>query len=203
MPRRERAAMINSLSGFKSACLLGTRAANGLENLAIVSSCFHIGADPALMGLLMRPHSVPRHSLENIIETGCFTLSHVNRDMYRAAHHTSARFEREQSEFQGCGLTAEYWSDFAAPFVKEARIRLGLALVETHTLQVNETVLVIGALTHVQVPDDCLGDDGYVDIERAQTVAISGMDGYHATQRLARLSYAKPDQEPDALPVDQ
>jgi hypothetical protein len=30
-------------------------------------------------------------------------------------------------------------------------------------------------------------------MEKAGTVAISGLDGYHRTERIARLSYAKPD----------
>jgi len=64
LPRQQRVNLINSLSGFKSANLLGTRASNGQENLSIVSSCFHLGADPALIGMIIRPHSVDRHSLE-------------------------------------------------------------------------------------------------------------------------------------------
>jgi hypothetical protein len=36
-------------------------------------------------------------------------------------------------------------------------------------------------------------DDGYVDIEKAETITISGLDNYHETKRIARLSYAKPD----------
>lgn len=34
--------------------------------------------------------------------------------------------------------------------------------------------------------------DGYVDIESLDLVTISGLDSYHSTQRLHRLSYAKP-----------
>ena len=38
LPRQQRVNLINSLSGFKSANLLGTRASNGQENLSMVSS---------------------------------------------------------------------------------------------------------------------------------------------------------------------
>ena len=41
--------------------------------------------------------------------------------------------------------------------------------------------------------------DGYVDIERAGTIAISGLDSYHETKRIARLSYAKPGVEPKEI----
>ncbi len=36
--------------------------------------------------------------------------------------------------------------------------------------------------------------DGYLDLERIDLVTISGLDSYHVTQRLDRLSYAKPDE---------
>jgi len=78
--------------------------------------------------------------------------------------------------------------------VEQARIRLGMVLLETHTLQINDTVMVIGAIEHIQLPGYALGSDGYVDIEKAGTVALSGLDSYHLTHRQARWSYAKPDQ---------
>jgi len=51
----------------------------------------------------------------------------------------------------------------------------------------------------VILPDDIVGEDGFVDIEKAETVAISGLDSYHETKRIARLSYAKPGIEPKEL----
>ncbi|WP_297765625.1 flavin reductase [uncultured Alcanivorax sp.] len=194
LPRQQRVNLINSLSGFKSANLLGTRASNGQENLSIVSSCFHLGADPALIGMIIRPHSVDRHSLEYLMETGFYTLNQVHGDMVPAAHQTAARYPREVSEFTATGLTPAYLPDFPAPFVEQARIRLGMVLLETHTLQINDTVMVIGAIEHIQLPGYALGSDGYVDIEKAGTVALSGLDSYHLTHRQARWSYPKPDQ---------
>ena len=94
MDQRYRAHFINSLSGFKSANLVGTRGLNGLDNLCIVSSVVHLGADPALLAFINRPHTVERHTLENIIETGCYTLNQVNQSIYPKAHHTAARYER-------------------------------------------------------------------------------------------------------------
>lgn len=57
-----RANLINSVSGFKSANLIGTVSSKGNTNLAIFSSVIHVGANPPLIGLLMRPVSVPRHT---------------------------------------------------------------------------------------------------------------------------------------------
>ena len=69
--------LINSLSGFKSANLIGTQDESGNTNLAIVSSVIHLGAHPPLVAMIMRPHSVPRHTFENIIQTGVFTINQV------------------------------------------------------------------------------------------------------------------------------
>ena len=82
---RYRAHFINSLSGFKSANLIGTQDNQGHTNLAIVSSVFHLGAHPPLVGMIIRPHSVPRHTLENILETGFYTINHVNKTIYQQA----------------------------------------------------------------------------------------------------------------------
>ncbi|MGS0728486.1 flavin oxidoreductase, partial [Shewanella sp. 0m-11] len=63
MEQRVRARLINSLSGFKSANLVATISEDGHNNVAIISSCFHLGASPALMGMVIRPDSVPRDTL--------------------------------------------------------------------------------------------------------------------------------------------
>lgn len=193
LPRGQRINLVNSLSGFKSANLVGTCSNGGEENLAMVGSCFHLGADPALMGMIMRPHSVDRHSLEYLAATGVYTLNQVHEDILKAAHQTSARYPREISEFTATGLTPSYLPAFQAPFVEEARIKLGMVVIETQTLAVNDTVLVIGAIEHILLPDNAVENDGFVNIERAGTVALSGLDSYHRSQSMGRLSYAKPD----------
>ncbi|EGU57164.1 flavin reductase domain protein FMN-binding protein, partial [Vibrio nigripulchritudo ATCC 27043] len=92
MEDRFRARFINSLSGYKSANLIGTIDNNGQHNLSIVSSVFHLGANPPLLGMIVRPHSVSRHTLENIVETGHYTINSVCREVYQQAHQTSARY---------------------------------------------------------------------------------------------------------------
>ena len=67
-----RAAFINSITGFKSASLIGTISSKGNTNLAIFNSVIHVGANPPALGFLMRPVSVERHTYNNIKETGYF-----------------------------------------------------------------------------------------------------------------------------------
>ena len=51
----------------------------------------------------------------------------------------------------------------------------------------------------MEVVSHAIANDGYVDLGAAGTAAISGLDGYHDTRHLGRLSYAKTDREVEVL----
>lgn len=195
LEQRYRAAFVNSLSGFKSVALIGTANSSKQTNLAIFNSLIHIGANPPYIGFISRPDSVDRHTLSNIMETGFYTINHINEDIYHQAHQTSARYSREVSEFNATHLTADYKLGFKAPFVKESHIQMGVQFKERINITTNNTVLVIGQINQVYFPNDCLCTDGFLDIEKAKTITCSGLDSYHKTERLARLTYAKADKE--------
>ena len=191
-----RAAFINSISGFKSASLVGTVSTKGNNNLAIFNSVIHVGANPPALGFLMRPVSVQRHTYNNLKEVGFYTINHINKEIFKQAHQTSARYDENASEFDECGLTPEYSEKFTAPYVKESKIKIGLQFVEEQKVNYNETIFIVGEIVEIILPDEFIAEDGYVDIEKAGTLAISGLDGYHEAKRVARLSYAKPGIEP-------
>jgi flavin reductase (DIM6/NTAB) family NADH-FMN oxidoreductase RutF len=189
---RKRTALVNSLSCFKSLNLIGTVNKDGQTNLAVFNSVMHIGANPPLMGFISRPDSVERHTLENIQQTGYYTINHVNKEIFEKAHQTSARYKREQSEFDASGLTAEYKNNFSAPFVQESSIQIGLILKEIVSVKSNGTHLIVGEITDLYFPEEIWDETGILDIEKAGTVAGSSLDGYHTTQLLKRMKYAKP-----------
>ncbi|MBK7148104.1 MAG: flavin reductase [Bacteroidetes bacterium] len=199
MEKRKRAAFVNSLSGFKSASLIGTVDELGKTNLAIFSSVIHIGSDPALIGFISRPDTTRRHTLENILATNCFTINHIHAAIYRQAHQTSARYPKHVSEFDATGLTPEFRPLIPAPYVKECVIKYGLTFVEKHDLKINGTTLIIGKVEEVYLPENCLLPDGNIDAEAAGSITVSGLDNYHITKRLSRLSYAKPDKLPEEV----
>jgi len=199
LPKRYRTNLINSLSGFKSGNLIGTINSEGQENLAIFTSVVHLGANPALMGFIMRPVSVERHTYENIMATGRYTINHVGVNFYKKAHQSAARYDREISEFAATGLTPFYSENSKAPYVKESSVKIGLSFVEALEIKANGTQMMIGAIEEVLVAPELILPDGYLDLEKAGTVAVSCLDGYHHTQKLARLSYAKPDNDPQEI----
>lgn len=190
-----RSNLINSLLGPKSITLIGTISTSGISNLALFSQVFHVGANPPLLGVLFRPDSVPRHTLTNIRDTGCFTLQNVTRNYFRQAHQTSARYPEPVSEFDATGLEEEYLEEFAAPFVKEASVKLALNKVEEIRIQSNDTVLIVGEIVRIIAPMQAIEKDGFVDPVISGSIASAGLDAYYSVQALARLKYAKPDQK--------
>ncbi len=191
LPRERGIALINSLSGFKSACLVGTQGQGGQTNLAVMNSAMHIGARPPLMGLIFRPDSVERHSLENIRSGGAYTINHVPEACIDAAHQTSARYPRDQSEFAATGLSEGWWEDFPAPYVAEANVRIGLRAREELAISSNGTHLVIGEVDLIEYPDDAILSDGTIDPAAAGSVACVGLGTYYRAQLVHRLPYAK------------
>jgi flavin reductase (DIM6/NTAB) family NADH-FMN oxidoreductase RutF len=191
--------LINSLGGFKSVALVGTSDSEGNTNLSIFSSFFHIGANPPLIGMIFRPSPPERDTMRNIIDTGFYTINHINENIYKQAHQTSARYNKEISEFDAAGLSAEYKNNFHAPFVLESNIQLGIQFKEQIDISINNTTMIIGEIVQIFIPEDCLSEDGFVNLEKANTITCSGLDSYHKTIQLDRLSYAKPDKEITSL----
>ena len=90
MDKTYRLNLINSITGYKSAQLIGTQNNAGATNLAVFSSVIHLGSNPPLVGFILRPTTVPRHTFANLKETGVFTLNHISAPHIEDAHHTSA-----------------------------------------------------------------------------------------------------------------
>ncbi len=192
MERIYRLNLINSITGIKPANLVGTISAGGQANLAIFSSVIHLGSDPALIGFVTRPAGeVPRHTYENILANGKYTINHVHPSFAEKAHQTSAKFARDVSEFEACGLTEEIIDGFEAPFVRESSLKLGLELVEELPIKQNGTTLVIGRIAIAIIPDEALDGEGHLDLEKADSAGISGLNSYYSVKKIGQYPYAR------------
>lgn len=181
--------LINSITGYKSANLIGTKNNAGGANLAIVSSVVHLGSEPPLIGFVVKSFG-ERHTMQNILETGFYTINHVNQHFAAHAHFTSVEFPAYVSEFNQCKLTAQYLDDFFAPFVLESKIKIGLSLVETHQIKANKTTLIIGKVEMIMMDEPYFEADKGLDLVRAETVCISGLDTYYLPHKLRSFPYA-------------
>ncbi|WP_281540883.1 flavin reductase family protein [Maribacter aestuarii] len=189
---RYRANLVNSCTGYKSCNLLGTMSGQGITNLAIFNSVVHIGSNPALLGFILRPLTVRRDTYINFKESGFFTVNQVNSNILGDAHHTSAKYDESISEFSKTNLTEDFLDDFPAPYVQESAIKIGCSYVNEYTIAENDCLLIIGAIEHLYLPEDTIHADGWVQLDKMDTVATIGLDGYALPDLLHRFAYARP-----------
>ena len=188
--RLYRSNVINSITGYKPANLIGTYSGIGIANLALFTSTVHLGADPALLGYIQRPVGEFSHTYKNIKKNGYYTINHVHKDFIENAHYTSARFDENISEFEACGLTEERFKGFNAPFVKESRIRIGMKFIQEIPITINNTIMIIGQIEHLFIENDAILEDGRVNLNRVNDVCISGLDTYHMVTNLKTFPYS-------------
>jgi len=191
MERRYRANLINSVTGCKQVHLLGTVNEGGQANLAVVNSVFHVGANPAMLGVVFRPARAENTSLANIRRTGQYTVNNILPAFYKQAHQASAVYSPEVSEFEACGLRSFFLEGIDAPFVSESTIQIGLRFKQELPLEVNGTTIIIGEITGIRISDNLITDDGYVDQHAAGSITVAGLDSYFTNEPLERLPYAK------------
>ena len=185
--------LINSCSGFKSANLIGTKSNLGIPNVAVFSSVTHLGSNPPLLGVTFRPVTdVPRNTYENIKETGQFTINHIDASIINDAHHTSAKYHKDVSEFDTTCLEEEYKNDWHAPFVKNAPIQMALTYCEEYKIKANGTIQLIGEIKDLFIKSDLLEKDGFINLSKANIVAINGLDGYAVPTLKERMTYQRP-----------
>ena len=184
--------LINSVTGYKSANLIGTQNLNGVKNLAIFSSVIHLGSNPALIGFILRPTTIPRHTYSNLKATGVFTLNTVTKDYIKDAHHTSAKYSEEISEFDYTNFIVEIKKNLNAPYVKGSPIQIGCSYENEYYIKENNTLLIVGSIKELYISESLLMDDGWVQLDKENIITINGLDGYAVPKLLNRFPYAKP-----------
>ncbi|MDB9872941.1 flavin reductase family protein [Flavobacteriaceae bacterium] len=187
--------LINSATGYKSAQLVGSVSSEGNENLAVFSSIVHLGSNPALIGMILRPTTVPRHTYANIKATGVFTLNAIHESQIEDAHHTSASYPESISEFDKTQLKVERKKNFLAPFVKDSPIQMACKYLNEYHIKENDTILIVGSIEDLYVKDSILLEDGWIQLDLGGIVTINGLDGYAIPKLQERFPYARPKDE--------
>jgi len=197
LDRVTRLKIINSVSGIKPANLIGTIDDNGNTNLAVFSSVVHLGSNPALLGFISRPQTPEvGHTLRNIIKNGYYTINHIHSEFIKNAHYTSAKFSEDISEFDRCNLSEEYINNFKAPFVKESSFKMGMHFKEAIDIKINGTVLVIGEIEQLIIPDTVTASED-IDLEVTKSVGISGLNTYYSLKKIDSYPYVRVKEVPE------
>jgi len=197
LTRVDRIKIINSVSGIKPANLIGTISEDGIANVAIFSSVVHLGSDPALLGFILRPTGeVPRNTFDNILANHSYTINHIHPDFIKNAHYTSAKFDKDISEFEKCNLEEEYIATIKAPFVKQSCFKMGMEFREALPIKLNDTILVIGEIVHLIMPDALVNGDDDINLEHTNAVGISGLNSYYSVSKIGEFPYARINEVP-------
>jgi flavin reductase (DIM6/NTAB) family NADH-FMN oxidoreductase RutF len=189
--------IINSVTGIKPGNLIGTIDNKGQTNLAIFSSVVHLGSNPPLLGFISRPKGIEfGHTYRNIQENGQYTINHIHPEFIKNAHYTSAKLDAAVSEFEYCNLSEEYLKDFKAPFLKESTFKIGMCFKEAIDIKCNGTILVIGEIEHLLIPDTAI-ENNEVDLELSDSIGISGLNSYYSLKKIESYPYASVSEVPE------
>jgi flavin reductase (DIM6/NTAB) family NADH-FMN oxidoreductase RutF len=192
LPHLYKVNLVNSITGYKSANLIATKSVKGNTNVAVFSSVVHYGSSPPILGFVLRPTTVVRNTYNNIKATNYFSVNAVAESMIMDAHHTSAKYPAEISEFDKTNLSPIYLDNFYAPFVKESPIKIGLKFLEEVPIKYNGTILILGEIVTLHFKDSMLMEDGFLDLSKEKITTINGLDGYVVTTNLKRFTYQRP-----------
>jgi flavin reductase (DIM6/NTAB) family NADH-FMN oxidoreductase RutF len=199
MDKVPRLNLINSCTGYKSANLIATKSIDGQSNVAIFSSVTHLGSDPAMIGFIMRPTTVPRDTYRNIKETGYFSINHVTVDMIEDAHHSSANYDMGISEFDKTNLEEEFKTGIEIPFVKGSPVQLYCKYLNEYHIKENDTIHIIASIERLFFEEELQHEDGWLQLDKGKVVTVNGLDGYCLPKLVDRLKYARKNQPTESF----
>ena len=184
--------LVNSITGYKSANLIGSISNRGAENLAIFSSITHLGSNPALLSFFVRPNVVPRNTYKNIKEKKVFTVNHISKEKIDDAHQTSAKYDENISEFDKTNFQPEYKKNWGAPFVKDSTVQLGCKYINEYYIKENGCSMIVASIEIIFIRKGLLQNDGWVDLSKGDVITVNGLDAYALPKTIKRLKYARP-----------
>lgn len=192
LPKIPRLNLINSCTGYKSANLIATKTAEGVSNVAVFSSITHLGSDPALLGFILRPTTVPRNTYKNIKDLGFFTVNHITENMIADAHHSSANYDESISEFNQTNLEETYYEGISIPFVKGSPVQIFCKYLNEYAIKENGTIHIIASIEELFVEENLIQKDHWLRLDEENVVTINGLDGYCVPKLVDRFEYARP-----------
>lgn len=167
---------------------IGTRSANGVNNLAPYSFFNAVGDKPKLV---MFASSGRKDSLRNIEDTGVFTVSFVSRSLLKAMNESSAPVPPEVDEFTLSGLEAAEAQLVNAPYVQDAAAALECRATMITTLQDMEgkptdSHMVVGQVVGIHIAERVVRN-GRFDLALAEPIMRLGYMDYAGIDALFEL----------------
>lgn len=148
---------------------VGTRSKEGINNLAPFSfyNCF--SSKPPIIGFstIPRPDGRKKDTLQNVLDTKCFTLNAASHALVKQMSKSAATLEPEQDEFEYAGLSAAEARHISAPYVREALLVYECKLREVISFgdEPGSGNLILGEILYIHI-DDSIYQNGRIDFEK-------------------------------------
>lgn len=144
----------------------GTRSRDGINNLAPFSfyNCF--SSKPPIVGFstIPRPDGRKKDTLQNVQDSGCFTLSCASYALVKQMSKSSATLEPDEDEFVYAGLDVAEAVHIDAPYPAEALLVFECTLRQIISFgnEPGSGNLILGEILYVHIADH-LYQNGRID----------------------------------------
>lgn len=152
---------------------VGSRSKDGINNLAPFSfyNCF--SSKPPIIGFstIPRPDGRKKDTLQNVLDTKCFTLNAASHALVKQMSKSAATLEPGDDEFVYAGLEPAEARHVNAPYVKEALLVYECKLREVISFgnEPGSGNLILGEILYIHI-DDSIYQNGRIDIEKLDPV---------------------------------
>jgi len=159
---------------------VGTRSAQGVDNLAPFSYFMGVSSKPPMVAISVasKRGGVIKDSAANIEATGVLSVSLVSEDLLAPMHRSAEPFPPEVSEFEALGIAAVDCAAVAAPRVAAARVAMECRLHQVVALPTTRLILAEVIAFHLDEGVLAAADPPVVDERALRPVARLGPSGY-------------------------
>ena len=138
----------------------GTRSKDGINNLAPFSFYNACSSSPPIVGFSTIPRLDGRKkdTLQNVIDSECFTLSAVSHKLVKQMSKSAALLEPEDDEFTFSDLEPSDAKNINAPYVKDALLVFECELNQIISFGDQEGAgnLILGEIKHINIDDSIM-----------------------------------------------
>lgn len=64
-------------------------------------------------------------------------------------------------------------------------------------IELNGTIMIIGSIQRIEIAENIIQYDGFVELKKIRTLVTQGLDAYFKTQDVCPLPYTKPKNQGD------
>lgn len=166
---------------------------DGQVNLAPFSQWQNIGFDPPRVMFSANPNAdgSKKDTVVNVEETGWFVWNMATWALREQVNITASAVGRDVDEFELAGLTKQQGVDVPVPMVKESPVHFECRYLTTVHFSGNTPVgaadVVFGEVVRIHIQDDCITDDGRVDVLKLRPIARMGYYDYTSVESIFEM----------------